>query len=82
MSITSTFYKAFDPSTESHVNWLSVVTRLSDDLADTQQVNLIAEVNKNPMGILLTKQQAIDWFHIHLVLLAKYAKFKLPGCQG
>jgi hypothetical protein len=35
---------------------------------------MVAEVNKNPMGVKLQDKDALEWCHIHFCLGMKYAK--------
>jgi len=36
--------------------------------------NLVAEINKNPMGVTLEQIEALEWPHIHFCICAVYAK--------
>jgi hypothetical protein len=40
----------------------------------SKHVDLVREVNKNPMKIKLDPKDALDWPHIHFCLCAVYAK--------
>jgi hypothetical protein len=80
MSSTASFLKAFDPSNESHIKWFKKMTDLAETMADPNQAaNLDVEINSNPMKVKLAKQDTLDWFHIHFVLCAAYAKAVLKG---
>ena len=77
---TAKFMEKFDPTNEKHVKWFKRMTELSEKLADpTQAMTLNDEINSNPMKIKLTRQDTLDWFHIHFVLCASYAKAVLKG---
>jgi hypothetical protein len=80
MSVTSKFIKAFDSKNKTHVEWLSHMIDLAESMGDpTSSVNLIKDVNKNPMNLRLEKNEALDWPHIHFCLCASYAKAVLKG---
>jgi hypothetical protein len=75
MSITGKFVKAFDPSNQSHVEWLSHMIDLSELMGTPEaSMNLVEEINQNPMNVEIEKKDALDWFHIHFCLCASYAK--------
>ena len=75
MSITGKFVQVFDCKNEIHVNWLSHMIDLAESLGDPEKhVNLVSEINKNPMKIVLEQRDALDWAHIHFCLCAVYAK--------
>lgn len=77
---TSKFMKAFDPSSEMHVKWFKRMTEMSEAMNNPNQaIMLNEEINKNPMKITLTQLDTLDWFHIHFVLCASYAKAVLKG---
>lgn len=75
MSITSTFVTAFDCASQEHVSWLSKMIDFAEMLGDPEKhIDLVREVNKNPMRIKLDPKDALDWPHIHFCLCAVYAK--------
>ena len=77
---TAKFMKAFDPSNETHVKWFSRMTGLSEAMNNpSEAIKLNEEINKNPMKITLSQLDTLDWFHIHFVLCASYAKAVLKG---
>lgn len=79
-TITAKFIKAFDPKSEVHVMWLGRMFEMAESLLDeTARIQLVNEVNKNPMKIKLDSRDALDWPHIHFVLSASYAKSVLKG---
>jgi len=80
MSNTSKFLSAFDPKNKDHVDWLSQMMDLAETMGDpAKSVNMVRDINTNPMGIQLEKMDALDWPHIHFVLCASYAKAVLRG---
>lgn len=79
MSNTSKFIKAFDPTSETHVKWLSHMVDIAETLSPERATNLAAEINKNPLGIKLEPIDALDWPHIHFCLCGVYAKGVLKG---
>ena len=80
MSITSNFVTAFKPSNQEHVKWLSNMIDYAEMLGDPQKhVDLVKEINKNPLKIKLETKDALDWPHIHFCLCAVYAKAVLRG---
>lgn len=75
MSLTSNFIKAFNPRDQSHVKWLSDMIDLAEKMGDpTRALNMVDEINKNPMKIKIDTTNALDWPHIHFCLMAVYAK--------
>lgn len=75
MSITSNFVSAFDCSNQEHVKWLSKMIDFAEMLGDpSKHIDLVREVNKNPMNLKLDAKDALDWPHIHFCLCAVYAK--------
>jgi hypothetical protein len=80
MSITATFVKAFDASNETHVLWLSHMMDIAENMNNPEKhVDLVTEINKNPMKVKLAQQDALDWAHIHFCVSAVYAKAVLKG---
>lgn len=80
VSNTSRFMQAFDPSSERHVRWFKKMTELSEKMNNPNEaITLNAEINLNPMRITLSHPDTLDWFHIHFVLCASYAKAVLKG---
>jgi hypothetical protein len=72
--------QAFDPSNERHVRWFKKMTELSEKMNNPNEaITLNAEINLNPMRITLSHPDTLDWFHIHFVLCASYAKAVLKG---
>lgn len=79
-SITTRFIKAFDPKNEIHINWLQDMTTMAEGMTDpTAHINLIENINANPMKVTLDKRDALDWPHVHFVLMAVYAKAVMKG---
>ena len=75
MSLTSKFIQAFNARDQSHVKWLSDMIDVAEKMGDpTQGLNLVGEINKNPMNIKLDINDALDWPHIHFCVMAMYAK--------
>ena len=75
MSVTSKFIKAFDAQNQSHVKWLSRMIDVAEGMGDpSRDSTLVAEINKNPMGIKLEQMEALEWPHIHFCICAVYAK--------
>jgi len=75
MSTTSKFLAAFDPRSSVHVDWLSRMMDVAETMGDpSKSMNLLKDINSNPMNITLEKMDALDWPHIHFVLCASYAK--------
>lgn len=79
MSTTSKFIKAFDPTSETHVKWLSHMVDIAESLSPEKSLNLADEINKNPLGLKVEPIEALDWPHIHFCLCAVYAKAVLRG---
>jgi hypothetical protein len=79
-TITSKFVKAFNPSDETHVTWFSRMLDMAEKLNDpTAHVSFVADINTNPMKVVLDKRDALDWPHIHFVLCGVYSKAVLRG---
>jgi hypothetical protein len=75
MSVTSRFIKAFDAQNQSHVKWLARMIDVAEGMGDpTRESTLVAEINKNPMGITLEQMETLEWPHIHFCICAVYAK--------
>lgn len=75
MSVSSRFVKAFEPQNQSHVNWLSRMIDVAENMADpTQKLTLLDEINKNPMKIKFEQNDALEWPHVHFCLCGVYAK--------
>lgn len=74
---TNRFLKAFDPTNETHVLWLKDMMTLGKKIDNG--TDFVKEVNSNPMGILLSVQDALDWPHIHFVLGMAYARAVLTS---
>jgi hypothetical protein len=77
MSVTSRFVQAFDAGTEAHVKWLAKMIDLAENFG--QKMDLVAEINLNPMNVELDRKDALEWPHIHFCLCAVYAKAVLRG---
>ncbi len=79
-TITSQFIQAFRPSTEAHVKWLGRMFDMAETMTDPEaRIDIVKEINKNPMGVKLDQRDALDWAHIHFVLSAKYAQAVWKG---
>lgn len=78
MSITSKFANQFDPTNSSHVLWLSKMFDFTEKLA-TNRLDIDSVLNKNPMGIVVKKEEMIDWVQIHFTVAMKYAQAVLKG---
>jgi len=76
MSITAKFIKEFDPLSETHVAWFAEMCDLGEKFGT---VDLVQEVNKNPLNITLESRDALDWPHIHFCISAVYAKAVVRG---
>jgi len=80
MSVTSRFIKAFDSQNKTHVSWLAHMIDLAESMDNPEaSVNLVNEINNNPMKLKIDKKDGLDWPHIHFVLCASYAKAVLRG---
>jgi hypothetical protein len=79
-SVTSKFVKEFDPSNSVHVKWLAHMTDVAENFNDPNKpMSIVEEINSNPMNIKIEDRDALDWFHIHFVISAVYAKAVLRG---
>jgi len=74
MSITSKFIKAFDPLSNTHVTWLSHMMDISENIGPDSKLDIVSEMNSNPMNVIMDSKDALDWPHIHFVLSASYAR--------
>ena len=75
MSVTAKFIKAFDSQNHLHVKWLARMFDVAEKMGDpSKDSNLVAEINKNPMGVTLEQMEALEWPHIHFCICAVYAK--------
>lgn len=79
-SITSKFIKVFDPKDKTHIDWLQGMTTMAEGMDDPMiHVNMVENINANPMKVRLEKRDALDWPHIHFTLMAVYAKAVMKG---
>lgn len=79
-TITARFIKAFVPTNETHVNWLKKMTIMAETLGDMKKhQQLVKEIQSNPMKIVVSEVEALDWPHIHFVLAMSYAKAVLTA---
>ena len=74
MSVAAQFIRAFDSTQPDHVQWLVRMITLAESLGPDQRINLVAEINKNPLGVSLGHKDALEWPQIHMGLCAVYAK--------
>jgi len=80
MSPISDFVKAFDPLKDSHVIWLKKMNDLAEKLSDpSQSYSLMSEINSNPFGLSLAKQDALAWVEIHFGIAMKYTQAVLKS---
>lgn len=77
-SPTDRFAKAFNPQNASHVQWLSKFFDYAENL-NSSTVDIATFINTNPMGVILKKEEMLDWVHIHFILGMKYAQYVLKG---
>ena len=80
MSVTTRFVQAFDAGTEIHVKWLSKMIDVAEGMGSVnKRLDMVGEINSNPMNIEIDKKDVLDWPHIHFCLCAVYAKAVLRG---
>jgi hypothetical protein len=72
MASVNDFIQAFDPSNNQHIIWFKRMVWCGENMMD---VNILDEVNRNPMGLKLDK--VLDWAQIHFCLAMKYTKWSL-----
>ena len=75
---TDRFAKAFNPQSIPHVKWLSKFFEYAENL-DKSTTDIGTFINTNPMGVVLKKEEMLDWVHIHFILGMKYAQNVLKG---
>ena len=73
MSATSRFSDAFDSANKSHVLWLKKFFDFATNLA-TARKSVDDFINSNPMGVKLSKEEMLEWVHVHFSLSMKYAR--------
>jgi hypothetical protein len=78
VSVTSKFAKDFDPSKAIHVAWLGKFFDFAENLA-TKRLDIDTFLNSNPMGIIVSKGEMLDWVQIHFTLSMKYAQAVFKG---
>lgn len=66
--------EAFDPLDTKHVKWFSHMIKIADDLGN---VNLLVEIEKNPMRVPFSNDELLSWPMIHFGLAMKYCKLTL-----
>lgn len=75
MTTTATFLTAFKPDKREHVEWFSDMIKMAENMSIAENgFSMVAEVNKNPMGVKLEDKDALEWCHIHFCIGMKYAK--------
>lgn len=72
-TVTKRFIDAFDSKDKKHVQWLSKFYKYSNNLA-TSQGNIGDFIDSNPFGIKVTKDELLEWVHIHFCLAMKYSR--------
>lgn len=70
---------SFDPSNEEHVRWLKRMMWVGENMGDGR-IDVLTEVNNNPMGQKLDK--ILDWPQIHFGLAMKYARYALKSTDA
>jgi hypothetical protein len=79
-TITAKFLAGFDVNNEKHVLWFKRMCDVADSFNDPNKaVTLVAEINMNPMKVVLDHRDALDWAHIHFCLAFRYAKAVVAG---
>lgn len=78
MSVTSKFANAFDSTNSAHVIWLSKFFDFAENIA-TKRPDVDSFINSNPMGIVVKKEEMLDWVQIHFMVSMKYARDVLNG---
>ena len=74
MSVISSFVSKFDSLDRSHVEWLSQMMDLAENMGPDKKFDMVQEINKNPLGLVISSKDALEWPHIHFCLCAVYAK--------
>lgn len=77
-TVTSKFSSQFDPSNLTHVIWLSKFFDFTENLA-TKRNSIDDFLNSNPMGIVVSKEEMMDWVQIHFIISMKYAQAVFKG---
>lgn len=77
-TVTKKFIEAFDSSNKVHVKWLKKFFDFAENLATTRQP-VDEFIDSNPFGIKVTKEELIEWIHIHFSLAMLYSKEVLHG---
>jgi hypothetical protein len=73
------FIKKFDTTSESHVMWLKRMMDVAENMRVDTSINLLNEINNNPMKINLQSSDALSWPQIHFSLCGLYTKSVLKG---
>ncbi|NBS67973.1 hypothetical protein EBT31_03535 [bacterium] len=75
MSLSAKFHEAFQPDNEQHVLWFKHMMKVAQQMGDPDaKINLVAEIQMNPMRVEFGHTDALEWVHIHFCLGMKYAK--------
>lgn len=69
MSVTSRFTDAFDSKNKEHVLWLKKFFEFGKSMS-----NIESFIHTNPMGVQLSRDEMIQWVHIHFALAMKYSR--------
>lgn len=75
MSISSTFLKAFEPSNKDHVLWFKRMITVASYFNGTEtKIDLVGEIQMNPMKVEFKHSDALEWVHVHFCLAMKYCQ--------
>ena len=75
MTTTAKFLEAFKPDQKEHVEWFKDMVHMAENMGNIEtHISMVDSVNKNPLGVKLPPEQALDWVHIHFCIGMKYAK--------
>jgi hypothetical protein len=75
MTSTAKFIEAFKPDQKEHVEWFKDLVHMAENMGDIEtHMSMMDVINKNPLGVELEKEKALEWCQIHFCLGMKYAK--------
>lgn len=77
-TVTQRFINAFNCKDKKHVQWLKKFFEYASNLA-TSKASIGDFIDTNPFGVKVTKEELLEWVHIHFCLSMKYAKSVLDS---
>lgn len=75
MSISAKFLAAFNPENQEHVNWFKRMIAVASNFnGEEAKIDLVGEIQMNPMKVEFGHDDALQWVHVHFCLAMKYCQ--------